>query len=146
MTRRERPLSPFLIYRFDYTMVLSFAHRVTGVLLAGGGLVLVAWLLALACGPDAYARVDDILDSWLFRLLLLGWLFSFCFHLANGIRHLAWDLGYGFEKSHARLSVTVACRERRRHQERRVALEVAAPYRARTRPARIVLGILAVEA
>jgi len=104
MTRRERPLSPFLIYRFDYTMVLSFAHRVTGVLLAGGGLVLVAWLLALACGPDAYARVDDILDSWLFRLLLLGWLFSFCFHLANGIRHLAWDLGYGFEKSHARLS------------------------------------------
>lgn len=104
MTPRERPLSPFLIYRFDYTMVLSFSHRVTGVALAAGSLVLVAWLLALACGPATYARIVHIFDSWYVRLLLLGWLFSFFFHLVNGIRHLAWDLGYGFEKSHARLS------------------------------------------
>lgn len=104
MTPRERPLSPFLIYRFDYTMVLSFSHRVTGAALAAGSLVLVAWLLALACGPATYGRIVHIFDSWYFRLLLLGWLFSFFFHLVNGIRHLAWDLGYGFEKSHARLS------------------------------------------
>jgi len=104
MTARERPLSPFLIYRFDYTMVLSFSHRVTGVLLAAGALVLVSWLLALACGPATYARVMGVFDSWYIRLLLLGWLFSFFFHLANGIRHLAWDLGYGFEKSRARMS------------------------------------------
>jgi len=104
MPRRERPLSPFLIYRFDYTMVLSFSHRVTGLLLAIGALVLAWCLVALACGPAHYARFMGILDSWMFKLLLLGWLFSFFFHLANGIRHLAWDLGHGFEKSNARMS------------------------------------------
>lgn len=108
MTSRERPLSPFLIYRFDYTMVLSFSHRASGVVLAAGGLILVTWLLALANGPASYTRVVHIFGSWYFRLLLLGWLFSFFFHLVNGIRHLVWDLGYGFEKPHARLSGWIA--------------------------------------
>jgi succinate dehydrogenase / fumarate reductase cytochrome b subunit len=102
MASRDRPLSPFLNYRFEYTMVLSFAHRITGVLLSAGAFVLVLWLAALACGPDVYARVGSILNTWIFRLLLLGWLFSFFYHLANGIRHLAWDLGFGFEKRRAR--------------------------------------------
>jgi succinate dehydrogenase / fumarate reductase cytochrome b subunit len=104
MASRERPLSPFLIYRFDYTMVLSFAHRGTGILLSVGALAVVAWLLALACGRDAYTHAVSLLDSWGGRLLLLGWLFSFFYHLANGIRHLAWDLGYGFGKPRARLT------------------------------------------
>jgi succinate dehydrogenase / fumarate reductase cytochrome b subunit len=104
MTSRDRPLSPFLIYRLDYTMVLSFIHRVTGVLLTAGTVVLVSWLLALARGPDTYTRAAALFGSWYFRLLLLGWLFSFFYHLANGIRHLAWDLGYGFEKPRARMT------------------------------------------
>lgn len=102
--RRERPLSPYLIYRFDYTMVLSFSHRVTGVLLSMGSIVLAWWLLAMARGPQAYARAMSVFETGIFRLLLLGAAFSFFFHLANGIRHLAWDCGLGFEKSHARLT------------------------------------------
>jgi succinate dehydrogenase / fumarate reductase, cytochrome b subunit len=102
MASRERPLSPFLIYRFDYTMLWSFTHRVTGVFLSLGSIVLAWWLLALARGPEAYARAMHTLDSVLMQVLLLGALFAFFFHLANGIRHLAWDCGFGFEKPHAR--------------------------------------------
>jgi succinate dehydrogenase / fumarate reductase cytochrome b subunit len=104
MARRERPLSPYLIYRFDYTMLWSFAHRVTGVLLSVGSVALAWWLLALARGPEAYDRVMRTFDTFLMRVLLLGALFAFFFHFANGIRHLAWDCGLGFEKAHARAS------------------------------------------
>ena len=104
MARRERPLSPYLIYRFDYTMLWSFAHRVTGVFLSVGSILLTWWLLALARGPDAYAGVMQRFNSALVRVLLLGALLAFFFHLANGIRHLVWDCGVGFEKAHARAS------------------------------------------
>lgn len=104
MARRERPLSPYLIYRFDYTMLWSFAHRVTGMFLSVGSILFAWWLLALARGPDAYADVMERLNSALLRVLLLGALFGFFFHLANGVRHLAWDCGVGFEKAHARAS------------------------------------------
>lgn len=107
MARRERPLSPFLIYRFDYTMLWSFTHRVTGVFLSIGSIVLAWWLLALARGADAYARLMGWFDSFLMRVLVLGALFGFFFHLANGIRHLAWDCGLGFEKAHARASAWI---------------------------------------
>jgi succinate dehydrogenase / fumarate reductase cytochrome b subunit len=102
MAGRERPLSPFLIYRFEYTMVWSFTHRASGVCLSLGSIVLAWWLLALARGPEAYARAMRTLDSTLIQVLLLGALFGFFFHFANGIRHLAWDCGLGFEKAHAR--------------------------------------------
>lgn len=102
--RRERPLSPYLIYRFDYTMLWSFSHRITGVLLSVGSIMLAWWLLALASGPDAYARAMNVFGTGFFRLLLLGAVFSFFFHLANGVRHLLWDCGVGFEKRQARLS------------------------------------------
>ncbi|HJS21417.1 MAG TPA: succinate dehydrogenase, cytochrome b556 subunit [Steroidobacteraceae bacterium] len=104
MAGRERPLSPFLIYRFEYTMLWSFTHRVTGVFLSIGSIALAWWLLALARGPEAYARTMDTFDSLLMRALLLGALFAFFFHLANGIRHLVWDCGLGFEKAQARAS------------------------------------------
>ncbi len=107
MARRERPLSPYLIYRLDYTMVWSFSHRITGVLLSIGSIILAWWLLALARGPDAYARTMNVLESGIFRVLILGALFSFFFHLANGIRHLFWDCGLGFEKSQARASAWI---------------------------------------
>ncbi len=107
MRHRERPLSPFLIYRFEYTMLWSFTHRVTGVLLSLGSALFAWWLLALARGPETYARTLSMLESGLFRVLLLGALFGFFFHLTNGIRHLVWDCGLGFEKRQARASAWI---------------------------------------
>jgi succinate dehydrogenase / fumarate reductase cytochrome b subunit len=105
MTRRERPLSPHLgIYRPMYTMVLSISHRITGVLLSIALIVLIYWLIALADGRAAYGIALGRLRSPLMQWLLLGWLFSFFFHFCNGIRHLAWDAGYGFERKQARAS------------------------------------------
>ena len=94
----QRPLSPHLqIYRRQITSVLSISHRATGVALSAGALLLVWWLVALASGPAAFATAQGFIGSWLGRLLLLGWTFSLFFHLANGIRHLFWDAGYGYE-------------------------------------------------
>ena len=94
----QRPLSPHLqIYRPQITTVLSISHRLTGLALAIGTLLLVWWLVALASGPEAYATVQGFVGSWLGRLLMLGWTFALFFHLANGIRHLFWDAGYGFD-------------------------------------------------
>ncbi len=98
MAHRERPLSPHLqIYRPEITSVLSILHRITGVALAVGTLVLVWWLLAAASGPAAFAVAHDVIGSVFGQLLLFGWTFALFYHLANGIRHLAWDLGYGFD-------------------------------------------------
>jgi succinate dehydrogenase / fumarate reductase cytochrome b subunit len=94
----SRPLSPHLqIYRPQITSILSVSHRATGLALSLGTLLLVWWLVALARGPEAFARAQSFVGSWFGRLLLLGWTFSLFFHLANGIRHLCWDAGYGFE-------------------------------------------------
>ena len=101
----SRPLSPHLqIYRPQITSVLSISHRATGLALSMGTLLLVWWLVALARGPEAFASVQSFVGSWLGRLLLLGWTFSLFFHLANGIRHLCWDAGYGFEIKTAEIS------------------------------------------
>jgi len=98
MTRDNRPLSPDLqIYRPQLTSVLSITHRLTGIALSIGSPLLVCWLIAAAAGPSAYATLHGFLASWLGLLLLLGWTFSFFFHLCNGIRHLFWDAGYGFD-------------------------------------------------
>ena len=100
-----RPLSPHLqIYRPQITSVLSFGHRLAGLALALGTLLLVWWLVALARGPEAFAAAQSFVGSWFGRLLLLGWTFSLFFHLANGIRHLCWDAGYGFEIKTATIS------------------------------------------
>lgn len=98
MQRSERPLSPHLqVYRPQLTSILSILHRMTGVGLAVGTLLLVYWLAAAASGPDAFATAQGLVGSFLGRLLLFGWTFSLFFHLCNGVRHLAWDAGYGFE-------------------------------------------------
>lgn len=100
-----RPLSPHLqIYRWQLTMVLSIIHRATGVALAAGTILLIALLLALAAGPDAYQVVRGFCSSWLGMLLLFGWSWALCFHLCNGIRHLLWDIGWGFEIPRAYLT------------------------------------------
>ena len=98
MDKSQRPLSPHLqIYRFQLTSVLSFTHRGTGIALLVGTLVLVYWLLAAASGAEAYAEAQQLLASWFGRIVLLGFSFALFFHLCNGIRHLFWDAGIGFE-------------------------------------------------
>ena len=98
MTPAERPLSPHLqIYKPQLTSVLSIFHRATGVVLSLGSVFLVWWLVAAATGDDAFALAQGFWGSWLGLLLLFGWTFSLFFHLSNGIRHLVWDAGYGFD-------------------------------------------------
>ena len=105
MDKTSRPLSPHLqIYRPQITSVLSILHRITGVLLSIGSILFAYWLLALSQGPEAYARAQAILSSGFAKLLWAGLIVSFCYHLANGLRHLAWDCGLGFEKRQARVS------------------------------------------
>lgn len=103
MGTRARPLSPHLqVYRFQWTMLWSIIHRITGVGLALGSILLVWWLIALAVGPDYFAFVQGMLSSWVGRLLLLGWTWAMFYHLCNGIRHLFWDAGWGLEIDTAR--------------------------------------------
>lgn len=105
---RPRPLSPHLgIYRFMYTMATSIAHRISGVVLSIGLVVLVGWLAAAASGAEAYAAAIALVPAALLKLLLAAWLLAFCYHLCNGIRHLNWDLGRGLEKPEARRSAMV---------------------------------------
>jgi succinate dehydrogenase / fumarate reductase cytochrome b subunit len=93
----ERPLSPHLdVYRFQLPMVLSITHRMSGVFLGIGSLLLVYWLLAVAAGPEAYARAESVFGSVIGQLALVAWTFALYFHLCNGIRHLCWDVGRGY--------------------------------------------------
>jgi len=94
----NRPLSPHLgIYRWQITMTMSILHRATGVALAVGSLALVWWLVAAGTGAEDYAQAQAFFGSWFGQFLLWGWCFSLYFHLCNGIRHLAWDAGWGFQ-------------------------------------------------
>ena len=98
MINTDRPLSPHLqVYRPQITSVLSIIHRATGVALAFGLVMLVWWLVAGAAGPAAYETVRDFSGSVIGRLVLFGWSFALFYHLCNGIRHLFWDAGRGFE-------------------------------------------------
>jgi succinate dehydrogenase cytochrome b subunit len=98
MTSDPRPLSPHLqIYRWQLTSVLSILHRVAGLALALGAILLVWWLGAAADGPEAYAAIQAFLGSWIGRILLFGWSLALFYHLCNGLRHLWWDSGRGLE-------------------------------------------------
>ena len=98
MISSNRPLSPHLqVYRPQITSTLSILHRLTGVALAVGTLLLTYWLIAAASGPADFADAQGLIGSFLGRLLLFGWSFALFYHLCNGIRHLVWDAGYGFE-------------------------------------------------
>jgi succinate dehydrogenase / fumarate reductase cytochrome b subunit len=103
----ERPLSPFMFptwYRFQITSALSILHRLTGIGLAVGSILLAWWLVAVAAGGEVFAATHAFLASPIGVLLLFFWSVAFFFHLCNGIRHLAWDAGYWFEIPSAYLS------------------------------------------
>jgi len=94
----RRPLSPHLqIYTPQMTSILSIMNRVTGIALSAGTLLLVWWLVAAASGPAAFDTVQGFIASPIGLFVLFGWTASLFFHFYNGIRHLAWDAGYGFD-------------------------------------------------
>ena len=96
---RARPLSPHLsIYRPTMTMAMSIMHRITGGALYFGVLLLAWFLLAASMDAAAFGVASGFLNSIIGRLILFGFTWALAFHFLNGIRHLAWDLGYGFEK------------------------------------------------
>jgi succinate dehydrogenase / fumarate reductase cytochrome b subunit len=102
---RERPLSPHLqVWRWHITMATSIAHRATGVALYVGALIAAAWAICLAAGPDAYAGFKAVMGSPIGLLVMFGLTVSFFYHLANGIRHLVWDTGHGFDLKSANAS------------------------------------------
>jgi succinate dehydrogenase / fumarate reductase cytochrome b subunit len=78
-------------------MVLSITHRILGSFLAISTPVLVYWLMAIADGPQAYAELQSCFSHWFAKLFLLAWAFSFYYHMCNGVRHLFWDVGHGYE-------------------------------------------------
>ncbi|MGB8365665.1 MAG: succinate dehydrogenase, cytochrome b556 subunit [Rhizomicrobium sp.] len=95
---RPRPLSPHVqIYRWPVTMATSIVHRVSGVALAAGTLLVVWWLIATATGTDYYDTFSAAARSPLGILVLFGFVWSLAYHLSNGIRHLVWDAGFGFD-------------------------------------------------
>ncbi|WP_138380990.1 succinate dehydrogenase, cytochrome b556 subunit [Luteithermobacter gelatinilyticus] len=98
MARVQRPLSPHLqVYKWGLHMVLSILHRATGAALGAGTLLLAWWLIALASGPEQYDRFLSCMESIPGRVVLLGFTWALMLHLCNGIRHLFWDMGKGFE-------------------------------------------------
>ena len=103
--QRPRPLSPHLqIYRWPVTMATSIAHRATGIALSAGMILLAWWLMAAATGPDAYHVFAASAAHPVGQIVLFGILWSLAFHFFNGIRHLAWDVGWGFDVSTANRS------------------------------------------
>lgn len=101
----NRPMSPHLqVYRPQWTSVLSITHRLTGVALAVGTLLWACWLIAAGTSAEAFDAVQSFIGSWFGLLLLFGWTLALFYHLANGIRHLFWDAGMGFELKTAEMS------------------------------------------
>jgi len=97
-THSKRPLSPHLqVYKPQISSVMSITHRITGVALSVGTLLLVAWLYAAAYSADYFAFWQNLMGQWYGQVALTTWTFALFYHLGNGIRHLFWDMGRGFD-------------------------------------------------
>lgn len=96
---KNRPLSPHLqIYKPIPTMMSSIIHRITGIALYSGTVLVAWWLIAAASGPDYFATANWVFGSWIGQIVLFGFTWALVQHLFGGIRHFVWDLGYGFDK------------------------------------------------
>ncbi len=96
----RRPVSPFMLgsaYQFQMSSLTSIMHRITGVALGAGTLLFTLWLVSAAAGDSAFSVVQAILGSWIGLLILFGFTLALFYHFCNGIRHLAWDAGQGFD-------------------------------------------------
>jgi succinate dehydrogenase / fumarate reductase, cytochrome b subunit len=94
----QRPLSPHLqIYKPQISTATSIFHRITGCALSVGLLLMVWWLVAAATGPRAFAAAQGFVGSPIGLILMFGWTLALWYHFCNGIRHLVWDAGFGFD-------------------------------------------------
>ena len=102
---RPRPLSPHLqVYKPQLTSILSILHRGTGIVLSIGSIFLVSWILVLTLGESAYQIYSQLVNNWFGKLVIFGFTFGLFYHLSNGIRHLFWDAGYGYDLKDAYIS------------------------------------------
>ena len=98
MKKNNRPLSPHLtIYKPQITSIMSISHRVSGVFQSFGTVVIFISILMLLAGEKYYLLSYAVLNTLLGKIFLYFYIFSLCYHFCNGIRHLAWDVGLGFE-------------------------------------------------
>lgn len=105
VNRGDRPLSPHLqVYRPQITSMTSIFHRLTGVALTLSAVLITWWLMAAATGPEAFAAIDGFLGGVYGGLILLFSVFGLAYHTLNGVRHLIWDAGYGFDLKTAAMS------------------------------------------
>ena len=112
MTDNQNPLSPHLqIYRWHISSLLSITHRITGVINLLALILIFFWLLGLSFGENNYELFLLIINSFFGKLILIGFTWSMSFHILSGIRHLVWDLGYGFEIKTANISgiIVIIC-------------------------------------
>ena len=103
----RRPVSPFMLgsaYRFQMSSFTSILHRITGCALGAGTLLFTLWLVSAAVGDTAFSAVQWFMASWIGMIILFGFTLALCYHFCNGIRHLAWDAGKGFELKTAHAS------------------------------------------
>ena len=108
MASSSRPLSPHLqVYKPQITSMMSILHRITGVILAGGAMLLIIWLLGLARGPESYAVMQSFVTCWAGQIIIFGWTFCFFYHLLNGLRHMVWDTGRGLSLGFASVSAYI---------------------------------------
>lgn len=104
-SKSARPLSPHLqVYRWPVTMLTSITHRATGIANSVGTALLAWWLVSLAMGPEAYAAFAGFAGSPIGLLVLFGYTWSLIYHMLNGVRHLIWDTGAGFDNKSAESS------------------------------------------
>ena len=105
MSQTKRPLSPHMqVYRPTLSMVMSITHRITGIALCGGAVLLAYWLIALAAGESSFATAAGIVGSIPGQLILFVFTAALYYHLCNGVRHLFWDTGRGLEIATAQAS------------------------------------------
>ena len=98
MNDSNNPLSPHLqIYRWHISSLLSITHRISGVINLLALILIFFWLIFLSLGENNYQSFLLIINSFIGKFILIGFTWSMSFHLLSGIRHLVWDLGYGFE-------------------------------------------------
>lgn len=96
----RRPVSPFMLgsaYRFQMSSLSSILHRITGCALGVGTILMTLWLVCAASGDGAFSVIQAVWASWIGMLILFGFTVALFYHFCNGIRHLAWDSGKGFE-------------------------------------------------
>jgi len=105
VNKKNQPLSPHLtIYKPQITSIMSISHRISGFFQSVGTIILFTYVLTLFIGEEFYNNINFILDSFLGKAFLFFYFLSICYHFCNGIRHLIWDLGYGFEIKNVNLS------------------------------------------